>query len=271
MAANIFIKKDVLERYGIDIDSASVQDLLKIEEIITRDNTMDDKYENTWDYSSFQNLKIIDCSYNPLGSLDLSKNINLEQISWCGVRGRFSSSLDLSYNKKLKKITGGQDGLIELDLSSNTELTEICMFLNSSFRWIDLTNVTKLKRITLTGVNIPFVDLTGCNELEYVKINYMNLYRKRSDVFGPGYPRPVIFVNENFDENVIDKDDREYQYYTYKLVRVLPNSHALRVLNVLKNLKKTIVNIPPDIYGNGVGKFHYSILNLLNDKTISDE
>jgi hypothetical protein len=151
------------------------------------------------------------------------------------------------------------------------ELEEINLTLNSSFRWINLTNVTKLKRITLSGVNIPFVDLTGCNELEYVNINYMNLYRKRSDVFGPGYPRPIIFVNENFDENIIDKDDREYKYYTYKLVRVLPNSHELRVLNTLKTLKSTIIRIEPDIYGNGVGKFHYSILNLLRDQTIFEE
>ena len=34
MAANIFIKQDILERYGIDIDTVSEQDLLKVEEFV---------------------------------------------------------------------------------------------------------------------------------------------------------------------------------------------------------------------------------------------
>lgn len=37
-----------------------------------------------------------------------------------------------------------------------------------------------------------------------------------ADVYGNGYPRPIIFVDEDFDENIIDPQAHMYSYYTYK-------------------------------------------------------
>ena len=42
------------------------------------------------------------------------------------------------------------------------------------------------------GTLIPFVDLTGLHNLEYVNISYLNQYRNMADVYGNGYPRPII-------------------------------------------------------------------------------
>ena len=60
----------------------------------------------------------------------------------------------------------------------------------------------------LTGIIIPFVDLTHCNKLEYVNINYLNQYARKYNEFGPGYPRPIIFVRPSFDEAIIPQDTR---------------------------------------------------------------
>ena len=150
----------------------------------------------------------------------------------------------------------------ELDFFSNIELEDLSVFLNSSFRWLDIDNCTNLRRINTQGANIPFVDLTHCHKLEKVNINYWNLYKKRDDEFGPGYPRPIVFVNEDFDEEVIDTEIRQINYYTYYLIRVKKDSVEERFLNKLKSMKDDMLAIPEDRYGVGVAIMHYKLLEL---------
>lgn len=171
---NEFIKLEVKNRYGINVDSCPVDDLNKVEEINVSDKTMDHS-KGEWDFSSFPNLRKIDCSYNPIEKLDISKNSSLEQIRWEGVRGTIDPTLDLSKNIHLKKIIAGQDGMIQLDLTHNVELEELDIFLNSSMRWINIDTCVNLRKIHLKGVTIPFVNLTNCRKLQDVDINYMNL------------------------------------------------------------------------------------------------
>lgn len=258
---NVYIKLDVKDRYGIDVDSCQVEDLWVVEEINVSDRTMDKAY-GEWDFSKFPNLRKLDCSYNPIRKLDISKNQLLEQIRWEGARGTIDPSLDLSNNIHLKKIRGGQDGMIELDLTHNIELEELSIFLNSSMRWIDVSKCTNLRKIQLNGVNIPFVDLTNCNKLQEVDINYMNLYRNRDDEFGPGYPRPIVFVNQDFDESIIPANTRQYKYYTYYLVKVTPNSPEEKFLSKVKSMRDVIMSIPEDRYGKGVAAMHYALLEV---------
>lgn len=93
-------------------------------------------------------------------------------------------------------------------------------------------------------------------------INYWNLYRKREDEFGPGYPRPIVFVNDDFDESVIDKESREYEYYTYYLIKVKEDSKQQKFLQIAKSMKKEMLSIPPDNYGVGVARMHYKLLEI---------
>lgn len=258
---NEYIKTEVKNRYDIDVDLCHIEDLNIVEEINVSDKTMD-QTKGEWDFSSFPNLRRIDCSYNPITKLDVSKNILLEQIRWEGTRGTIDPKLDLSNNIHLRKISAGQDGIVELDLTHNIELEELRIFLNSSMRWINIDNCVNLRKIHLNGVNIPFVDLTNCLKLEEVDINYMNLYRNRDDEFGPGYPRPIVFVNENFDESIIPNNTRQYKYYTYYLVRVTPNSPEKMFLNRVKSMKDVLTSIPEDRYGRGVATMHYALLDI---------
>ena len=259
---NKFISSYINEQYGIDINNCSEEDLLKVTEIKLSDVTGVQMYGKRerydWNFSMFPNLRIIDCSYNYIDSIDITKNKFLEEINWSGVRGGLSKPVDLSGNPKLKKLYCGQDSLTELDLSNNIELEAVSVFLNSSLRWINVDKCSNLKRINLSGTGILFVDLTNCRHLEYCDVNYMNTYRNKSGEYGPGYPRPLVFVNEDFNEAIIPRNTREYSYFTYFLIRVLPNSVENDFLESLKSRKREFI----DTYNIAIK--HYQLLDEFN-------
>lgn len=257
---NKFIKSAVQAKYNFDVDNCSEDDFLKVEEIIVSDVTMSDEY-GEWNFSAFPNIKKIDCSFNPIKQLNISNNSLLEDIRWEGVRGNIGQ-LDFSLNPHLKKVKGGQDGLVELDLSFNPEIETIEIFLNSHLRWLNIDECINLRRIDLIGANIPFVDLTHCPNLEYVNINYLNLYKQRKDEYGTGYPRPFIFVSPDFDERVIPKDVSQLSDYAYILIHTIPHSKEEAILNILKDKKDDIISIPYDRYGKNVAIKHYEILEM---------
>lgn len=264
---NKFIESYVQSEFGVDINSCSNEELLKVTKIELSDVTGIHMFGNReryeWDFSIFPNLYSIDCSYNYIDSIDVTKNTLLESIRWVGVRGNLSKPIDLSGNPHLKRINAGQDGLMELDLSHNPELEVLNIFLSSSMRWINLDVCTNLKRISLQGVNIPFVDLTHCSKLEFCDINYMNIYRKKCDEFGDGYPRPLVFVNEDFDERIIPDNTRNNKFYTYYLIRTKPDTAESVFLASLKSRKLEFISIYPDNFGYGVARKHYQLLEEL--------
>lgn len=269
---NKFIASYVLDTYGIDVNVASFEELATVSEIIATDKVSvvelmasdESKLEEygEWDFSAFLNLRKIDCSYNPIRRLIISANKELEYIRFEGVRGSISHKIDFSGNPHLKKVSAGQDGVKELDFSANIELEELSVYLNSSLRWLDVSNCIDLKKISLIGANLSFVDLIQCNRLEYVNINYLNLYRHRRDEYGSGYPRPIVFVNNEFDESVIDEHTRDEEEYAYYLIRVSPNSIEEQFLDRLKSMKEEFLSIPPDIYGEDIAVMHYKLLDI---------
>ena len=262
---NEYIVKAVEDEYGFDPMFSTGEELQRVEEILASDVTgINDTAE--WDFSAFPNLKKIDCSFNGITSLNVSNNLLLEDIRWEGVRGRTLHTIDLSNNRFLRKIRGGQDGMVELDFSSNSELESVEIWLNHYLRWINLDNCRNLKRINLTGVIIPFVDLTNCNDLNYVNINYMNQYARKRDEYGPGYPRPILFVRPEFDESVIPRNVRNSKNYAYLLVRTENDSHEEKVLSELKADKQRIIDIPADNYGENITNEHYHILSMLENR-----
>lgn len=236
----------------------------------------DNKIEN-FDMSNFPNLKGLDISYNPVEKLNINKNKKLEYIRYEGLRGNRLPQIDFSGNSKLKKIIGGQDGLSQIELSNNFEIENIEIRLSSDLRYINLTNCSKLRRIRLWGVLIPFVNLTNNNNLEHVEINYLNEYKGKEDEYGKGYPRPVIFVNENFNENVINLEDRNNSYYCYVLVKVKKGSKEEKILQTLESMKSEILGIGKlnsdgfipfseiRLRDSNIANFHYYIMDLLNN------
>lgn len=258
---NRIIEDYIENTYGFNVETATPEELQKVTEIMVSDRTMSHD-DGEWDFSKFPNLKKIDCSSNPIDLLNISNNHELEYIKFDCARGNIPHKIDFSGNPHLKVVRSGQDGVIELDFSANYELEDLSVFLNSSLRWINIDNCPNLKKIDTQGANIPFIDLTHCKRLEKVNINYWNLYRKRDDIFGPGFPRPIVFVNEDFDENVINEETRKYKYYTYYLIRVKEDSVEESFLQKVKSMKNRMLSIPPDNFGNGVAHMHYQLIDM---------
>ena len=180
---NQYIKNVVKRMYQIDVDTASKEQLEAIEEINVSDITMNSEV-TTWNFSEFPNLKKIDCSYLFIKDLITTGCTELEYLRWEGVRGN-DIHLDLSTNKKLKKVVGGQDG--------------------------------------------------------------------------------ILFVNEDFNESIIEDHTRQYSYYTYKLIKVSEGSKEQKFLNEVKAMKEKILSIPVDRKGKYVAILHYALMDKLNN------
>ena len=106
---------------------------------------------------------------------------------------------------------------------------------------------------------------TALHNLEYVNISYMNQYRNMADEYGDGYPRPILFVNEDFNESIIEDHTRQYSYYTYKLIKVSEGSKEQKFLNEVKAMKEKILSIPVDRKGKYVAILHYALMDKLNN------
>lgn len=262
---NKFVTKYIEENYGFSPEDATPEQLAIVTKIIVNDVTGMYSRNCEWDFSQFPNLEELDCGYNFINELVVKNNPKLKRLKWAGTRGGFQVMPDLSNNPNLKELIVGQDEMVELDLRNNPNIENLTIYVNSSMRWLDVSNCKHLKSIDMEGVNIPFVDLTVCKELEFVNINYLNLYRNRCDDFGPGYPRPIVFVKEDFDENVIKEHTRSLKDYAYYLIRVKPGSKEEKFLNFMRGAKDAMVAIPEDRYGNGVGEIHYKLLRIYNE------
>ena len=119
---NQYIKNVVKRMYQIDVDTASKEQLEAIEEINVSDITMNSEV-TTWNFSEFPNLKKIDCSYLFIKDLITTGCTELEYLRWEGVRGN-DIHLDLSTNKKLKKVVGGQGnvgGLVDQQMDRHRQ------------------------------------------------------------------------------------------------------------------------------------------------------
>ena len=93
----------------------------------------------------------------------------------------------------------------------------------------------------------------------------MDQYRNMADEYGDGYPRPILFVNEDFNESIIEDHTRQYSYYTYKLIKVSEGSKEQKFLNEVKAMKEKILSIPVDRKGKYVAILHYALMDKLNN------
>src|SRR5574344_1459614 len=93
------------------------------------------------DIANFPNLDPLDCSFNSLTSLDVSKNTSLT-VLYCN--GNLLTSLDISKNTSLTVLYCNNNQLTTLDVSKNTSLTCLCCAGNK------LTSLDVSKNTSLT-------------------------------------------------------------------------------------------------------------------------
>ncbi|MFK8269149.1 leucine-rich repeat domain-containing protein [Capnocytophaga cynodegmi] len=96
----------------------------------------DDYIKSLEGIEAFVNITMLDCAYNELTSLDLSKNVNLEILN-C-VYNQLTS-LDISKNTSLKILNCYSNQLTRLDVSKNTNLEQLDCSSNE-FTKLNLAN-----------------------------------------------------------------------------------------------------------------------------------
>jgi gliding motility-associated-like protein len=126
----------------------------------------------------FVNLNNLDCSYNYLTTLDLSKNIKLLSIN---CRYNKLTNLDLSSNPELNDITCYYNELTNINFSGNPKLSYVScennLLTNLDFSGNPILNNlycydNKLKDINLLGC--PKIVQVECSNNQLIKLDFSN-------------------------------------------------------------------------------------------------
>ena len=162
------LSQDELNRVTeLYVDHANIKDLTGIELFPNLDK-LDCKYNNLTrlDVSKITKLTKLYCESNQLTGLDLSKNTALTEL-YC--ESNHLTSLDLSKNTALTELNCQDNQLTSLDLSKNTALTKLYCALNQ-LTSLDLSKNTALTILGCSGNNRQItVGETGQFDLSALK------------------------------------------------------------------------------------------------------
>lgn len=123
----------------------------------------------------FPNLEKLDCKYNNLTRLDVSKNTKLT-VLYC--ESNHLTSLDLSKNTELTELNCQDNQLTSLDLSKNTALTKLGCALNP-LTSLDVSNNTALTYLNCNDNQLTSLDLSqntaltklGCHDNQLTSLD----------------------------------------------------------------------------------------------------
>jgi len=162
------LSQDELNRVTeLYVDHANIKDLTGIELFPNLDK-LDCKYNNLTRLDVSKNTKLtkLYCESNQLTGLDLSKNTALTEL-YC--ESNHLTSLDLSKNTALTELNCQDNQLTSLDLSKNTALTKLYCALNQ-LTSLDLSKNTALTILGCSGNNRQItVGETGQFDLSALK------------------------------------------------------------------------------------------------------
>ena len=123
----------------------------------------------------FPNLDKLDCKYNNLTRLDVSKNTKLTKL-YC--ESNQLTGLDLSKNTALTELNCQDNQLTSLDLSKNTALTKLDCALNP-LTSLDVSNNTALTYLNCNDNQLTSLDLSpntaltklGCHDNQLTSLD----------------------------------------------------------------------------------------------------
>ena len=105
---------------------------------------------------AFTNLNILECSFNPITSLDVSQNLALTRLN-CG--DMQLTSLDVSQNQFLYELYCGHNQLSSLDVSQNPDLVNIGCAHNQLMS-LNLSQNPSLYAISCSSNQLTSLDLS---------------------------------------------------------------------------------------------------------------
>jgi gliding motility-associated-like protein len=115
----------------------------------------------------FVSLEILDCSWNGLTSIDVSKNTSLKEFN-CNHNNL--SSLDVSKNRSLTKLQCYQNKLVNLDISNNLSLNYLMCTLNK------ITDLDVTKNIYLNHLECGQNQLSNLNLTNNINLTQLFCY-----------------------------------------------------------------------------------------------
>ncbi len=143
----------------------------KVTDLRLNNSKSNNKISSLTGIESFINLTYLDCTYNQLISLDVSKNTNLVYL-FCYINQL--DSLDISKNTKLIQIDCGGNNLISLDVSKNKAMRSLA-FASNEVTNLDISNNLNLERLTCSGNQLTHLDLSKNIGLRYLDCSYNSL------------------------------------------------------------------------------------------------
>ena len=187
-----------------------------------------------------RNLKLEElwCSYNPLKKLDVSKNTALKVLS-CYDNGL--TTLDLSKNTKLLSLYCGANDLGSLDVSKNTALVTLFCVKNS-LKTLDISKNTALKNLRCHNNELTKLDLSKnkklvclwCNDNKLTRIDVSSAPTLKALVEAGD---PDYTTGDNPKYGWWNTDQTEYIYMD-KSVKVVTNGGGTVSVSSIK-LNKT--------------------------------
>ena len=173
----------------------------------------------------FSNLFELDCSYNQLTSLDVSKNPKLEYIN-CEFNPL--ESLDVRQNVDLQKLRIRDTDISEIDLSNNGKLTSF-YGNHTKLSSIDFSHNSQLKMALCRFSEIDSVDLSGCTALEVLQLGYNKL--EALDISDC-----ISLTNLEFDNNNLLSIDVSS---AKELKELISNNNQIQKLDISSNQELT--------------------------------
>ena len=138
--------------------------ILTEEEIagVTEINVMSKNFQSLKGIEYFAELTTLDCSWNQLPSLDVSKNTALKELN---CQGNQLKELNLLNNIALENLACNYNQLTSLDVSKNSALT-ILACIENQLTELNLSRNNLLKRLVCPYNQLTSVNVSGCAALE---------------------------------------------------------------------------------------------------------
>ncbi len=122
---------------------------------------------------AFKNLKLFDCSENPLTDVDFSENIELFNLS---ISNCEIDSIDLSTLDKLSSFNAQNCNLSEIDLSLNIDLSSLTLTANNLSE-LDVSNNSNLRILRAASNNLSQINLTNNLALDRINLS-INIFEE---------------------------------------------------------------------------------------------
>ncbi|MGN0638129.1 MAG: DUF4214 domain-containing protein [Huintestinicola sp.] len=116
----------------------------------------------------FTNLVYLDCSYNEITELDVSKNTALETLD-CD--NNQLTSIDVSKNTALISLNCASNQIRSIDVTNNTAL-ESLWFYSNQLTSLNIGKNTELGDLYCYNNQLSSLDVSGCTALKYLDCSY---------------------------------------------------------------------------------------------------